>query len=146
MKQIYVITSGEDDYYRVDAIYTKKAWADEYVVRFGGNIEESALDPFVEEFKKGNLYFVSFHNDLSACGDPVRITDPVEAMPYFYLGSEPLQWALRIPVWAKDEAEACSLASNIVLKMREHFVWPVKWSDEVQPFDDRVVKAWEACG
>lgn len=129
-KKIYIVTSGEYSDYGIDAVFTTKEKAVDYVERHGTdyNIEEYNIDEDVE--KKTQLWNIAFYVDdvklyvacPSSCCDRRKAVDTCSVFDTFdYMETKP---CIRFYVDADSMDRAVKIASErfAAIKANE-YIW-----------------------
>jgi len=111
---IYLVTSGEYSDYSVNAVFSTEEGAKEWIAKCVAagwedeyDIEEYALDPGIEEWKRG-LTLYNVHMDANGKTSYVTVTRPPASVDQIDGRDE-----LVANVWARDEKHAVEIVSDL---------------------------------
>jgi hypothetical protein len=129
MKTVWLVTNGEYSDFHVVGIFSSKENAELVVKTCGGDVEETPIDPFIEELNQGLfLFWVSMWRDgeaqsvyqESVDGEPVS----PKVVEHFGIRADGGGSRLNGNVWAKDKEHAVKIFNEKRAQMIASGEWP----------------------
>jgi hypothetical protein len=117
MAKVYIVTSGDYSGYGIDAVFSTREVARQYITLMGGEyVEEWDLDAHLDKYSRGLLpWRVIMERDgksRSSSRESVDLANQNDTRLTHYLGVPEGVYTMITYMWAKDEEHAVKIANE----------------------------------